>query len=330
MDKNKPKDITRKVKPKLKEIVKKKGLKLEDMVYIVEFMEEYKKNYDALEVLLGGNLIKEPEGGKCYFFENNTAWITQTEETHDYLYCSLNSKKNEIFYLNIVDFFIITSEKNYGEIITDLLRVFDIETDEEKRKEKQRQKYLQNIEIIEKESHKWSISYPNLYRIAKAALKTLMKMNAIGYSHIVGDKETINNEAVFFTSQSQIAKITGMSGANVVKHISMLTFLGFIVKPAYNNIPEHMKQRALKHTDNGKKSKTNFYVIPSITTELLEKAEEKAKAAIKKGINIRNISMKKIEENFGKEEADRIYQNNRKTILKSMEARNAEELDLPF
>lgn len=330
MDKEKPKNITKKIKPKLKEIIKKKGLKLEDMVYVVEFAEEYEKNYDALEVLLSGNLIKEPEGGKCHFFEDNVAWITQTEETRDYLYCSLNSKKNEIFYLNIIDFFLITSEKSYGEIITDLLRVFDIETDEEKRKEKQRQKYLQNIEILKKESYKWSINYPNLYRIAKAALNTLIKMNTIGYAHVIGDAETIEDEAVFFTSQSQIAKITGMSGANVVKHISMLTFLGFIVKPKYDNIPEHMKQRALQHTDNGKKSKTNFYIIPSITTELLKKAEKRAKIAIKKGINIRNISMKKIEESLGKEEADRIYQNHRKTILRSMEARNAEELDLPF
>ena len=139
MDKEKPKNITKKIKPKLKEIVKKKKLKLEDMVYVVEFEEEYEKNYDALEVLLSGNLIKEPEGGKCYFFEDNVAWITQTEETHDYLYCSLNRRKNEIFYLNVVDFFLITSEKSYGEIITDLLKVFGIETDEEKRKEKQRQ-----------------------------------------------------------------------------------------------------------------------------------------------------------------------------------------------
>ncbi|GFN34682.1 hypothetical protein [Tepidimicrobium xylanilyticum] len=330
MDKNKPKDITRKVKPKLKEIVKKKGLELKDMVYVVEFTEEYSKNYEALEVLLGGNLIKEPEGGKCYFFENNTAWITQTEETHDYLYCSLNSKKNEIFYLNIVDFFIVTSEKNFGEIVTELLRAFDIETDEEKRKEKQRQKYLRNIEIIEEESCKWAINYPHLYKLTKATLNTLIKMNAIGYAHVVGDAETIEDEAVFFTSQSQVAKVAGISGSSVVKHISLLTFLGFIEKPAFNNIPEHMKEKALKYTNNGKKSKVNFYVIPSITAELLEKAEERAKTAIEKGINIRNISMKNIEENLGKEEADRIYQNNRKTILKSMEARNVEELDLPF
>lgn len=308
---------------KLRVIVKEKGLKIEDMVYIVEYIEDYKDNSEALEVLLSGDLIKKPEDGKCYFFTDNIANIIQIEETGHYVYRSRNLKTGETFYLNVIDFFIIVGNKKNGEIITDLLTAFALETEEEKRKKEQREKYINNIQILEKEAPVWALEYPVLYKLIKPTISTLQIINTIGLSNVVGDKETVGKDAVFFSSYKYIGKKAKLSKSTVIKHVSLLTLLGFIEKIEIKQIPMHLLERAEKEASRGKElSLTNFYIVKAITPELLEKAEQIAIQADQGGIRAGTITMPLVAEVFGKEFTDKIYGNNKILIKSIVETKN--------
>lgn len=299
-------------------IAKEKNLKIEDIVNIADYSEEYKKNENVIDELLTGNLIKEPLDGRCYFFPDNKAYITQVEETEHYLYCSEN-KKGETFYLNIWDIFNILCPGKYGEVMTNVVRAFGFNTTEEEHKETYRQQYINNIEIIEKQAlQSWWLDYPNIYKLIKPALITLLKLNTLGLANVVSYKETINGKPIFFSSNEYLAEFMSIKKGTVINHISMLALLGFIEKVKESKVPKHLSQRAKKEKRNSKKpAMINFYSINIMTPELLKEIEKTATIIVKNGISIKNITLEKLGEVFEKDVADKVYGNNRNLIVVS-------------
>lgn len=326
------KNITEEIKPKLKEVAKEKNLKIEDIVFIKKYNEEYVLNIQAREELLKKNLIKRPKNGECYFIKGNIVWIAQIKETGHYLYCSKNNATGEMFCLDIIDIFHILSNKPYGETQTNLIKTFGISTKEEEIKLNFRRSYLSNIEIIENVDS-WSNKYPNLYNRAKSTLETYAILNTIALNNLIGIEGYTHDMAIFFASAKYISKLNEKSESVTRAYLNMLTLLGLIIKVKEESIPCSMRNRAkLEAKKRNLPTIINFFAIPKITLELLKKADNIALKARKNKLSLNNVGYKKIEEVFGKEMLTIVYgsESRAKEVKRAMDFKNSGESDISW
>lgn len=324
------KNITKEIKPSLKDIAKKKGLKKEDIILIKKINEKYILNSQAKKELLKKNLIKRPKDGKCLFIDGNNTYVAKSNETGHYLYCSRNPATEEAFYLDVIDIFYILSTKSYGDIETELLKTFGIHTKEEEVKEYFRVNYLSNIEKIE-DIDSWRYDYPNLYNRVKNTLETYKILNIIGLENVIGINGYVDGNAAFFAGAKYISQRNQKSKSTTIGHLNMLALLGLVIKLEEDCIPGLLSNRAKVEAKEKKHPNIiNFFIIPKLTPELFKRADEIALKAKENNLSLNNIGYKKIEEVFGEEMLYVVYggKSRVKEIKRTMDLKNLGESEI--
>lgn len=315
---------------KLKNIAKEKGIKREDILLIKNYNEKYTLNSIARQELVKKNIIRWPEDNRCYFFDGNRAYVSWVKETENYLYCSVNPNTNEIFYLNAIDIFYILSNKSDGETETEMFRVLGINTTEEETKQEFRDTYLTNIEVAN-DIDILSSEYPNFYKSVKSTLNTYKVLNEIGIKHVTGIESSVDGRPVFYVGATDVSKLNGRGESTTRNHINMLALLGLIIKLDDYDIPEYMLNK-LNRASKGKnkRDRTNCYMIPRLTPELLESADKKALKARENNLSLKNIGLEKIEEVFGNEMLSVVYEDESKVkkIQRAMDIKNHGRSDI--
>lgn len=324
------KNITKEIKPSLKDIAKEKGLKKEDIILIKKINEKYILNTQAKKELLKKNLIKRPKDGKCLFIDGNNTYVAKSNETGHYLYCSRNPATEEAFYLDVIDIFYILSTKSYGDTETELLKTFGIYTKEEEVKEYFRENYLSNIEKIE-DIDSWRYDYPNLYNRIKNTLETYKILNIIGLENVIGINGYVDGNATFFAGAEYISQRNQKSKSTTIGHLNMLALLGLVIKLEEDCIPGLLSNRAKVEAKEKKHPNIiNFFIIPKLTPELFKRADEIALKAKENNLSLNNIGYKKIEEVFGEEMLYVVYggKSRVKEIKRAMDFKNYGESDI--
>lgn len=324
------KNITKEIKPSLKDIAKEKGLKKEDIILIKKINEKYILNTQAKKELLKKNLIKRPKDGKCLFIDGNNTYVAKSNETGHYLYCSRNPATEEAFYLDVIDIFYILSTKSYGDTETELLKTFGIYTKEEEVKEYFRENYLSNIEKIE-DIDSWRYDYPNLYNRVKNTLETYKILNIIGLENVIGINGYVDGNAAFFAGAKYISQRNQKSKSTTIGHLNMLALLGLVIKLEEDCIPGLLSNRAKVEAKEKKHPNIiNFFIIPKLTPELFKRADEIALKAKENNLSLNNIGYKKIEEVFGEEMLYVVYgsKSRAKEVKRAMDFKNYGESDI--
>ncbi len=305
-EKRKYKNVTKETKPKLKEISKEKGLRKEDILFIKNHKEEYILNSIAKQELAKKNIIKWPKNNKCYFYDDNKAYVTCIKKNGKYLYCSINLNTKEAFYLNTVDIFYVFSNKNTSDTETEMFKALGISTKEEEVKQNFRNDYKANIEMIESRDT-WASEYPNFYNRVKSTLNTYKILNEIALEHVKLEN-VLNGEHIFYAGAEHISQFTCRKEPSIRNHLNMLALLGLIIKVEDKDIPNHMLQELNNKKQTGKKgNRVNCFLIPKLTTGLLREAEILATKMKDNDLSLNNIGYKAILDIFGEEMLNIVY-----------------------
>lgn len=315
-------DITKKIKSDLAEKAREKNLKLEQILNLkIEFDEECEFNEEALtELKTNIHLIKQPKDNKCIFIDNNFAWVSQDSENEIVRYFSINKETKKYFYLDIIDIYSAISGKKYDETVTDLLSSYKFKTKEEERKKKQRGKYRNNISFLQN-SLEWEDEYPNTAKMLGKCQDVLIIINKEGLKNVTGDKCMLDGESVFYASLRHISKEIELEKNDgekidnryISKKVNLLCLLGFIEKLETEKVPKRMRERGEEERKNKKWKSINYYVVKSLTPELLEEIERISAKLWANKVNVNNISYNKIKNVFGKEIANTVYPNKKET-----------------
>lgn len=312
-------DITSDIKPELREIAKSKGLKIEQILDITKSYEKFTTDRDAFSRMFEGRTIKTPKDNKCYFKEGFNAWVYRNREGQ-YWYYSSNGR--DIYYLNVIDFFVIFTDKSFRKLKSDILEAFGFETEEEEGRRERKAYYLEIIKEVES-FEKYKEDYPNTFEKVNTSLITLSTLSAKGIDSIIRAEQEKKGKHIFFASTGYLAKHIGKNKSTIVRHVNMLCLLGFIDKTSMDEIPKHLLNESIKRQGgneygDGRKSIINYYSINEINEELLEKAEEKAMILKEKNICTKTLTMRKVNKVFGEYEANRIYGNNKDITQKAI------------
>jgi len=251
---------------------------------------------------------------QCIYFPENKAWISKNKNGY-HRYFSKNKRTSEWFCLSIIDMFAILYGHTYKDALKAALKFFNIsylnDENEENWRRKQRKKYLQNIEKIEN-SHVTINSYYNLNRLISKHLHILLKMNNIGQAKVGSMYDNYRFDAVFFASSSYVADFFEVNKGTVNKIINMLVVLGLLTRVPETELSVPMKNKATEEMKkNNKQYLVTFYTVPHYTDEILGEANRIAGILLQNKVNASNITIEKIENILGSDEADRVYSNTR-------------------
>ncbi|KXZ39462.1 hypothetical protein SAMN05661008_00351 [Alkalithermobacter thermoalcaliphilus JW-YL-7 = DSM 7308] len=261
---------------------------------------------------------------ECELIENNIAWISQDETSEVIRYFTKNKETGEFAYFDLIDLIQIELGCNFLYALREAMEALNIKTEEEEHRNMNVRKYVNNIEIIEGIDFRFMLQYPNLYKLIGKHFYILEKMNTIGIGNIRTKVESLGNDAVFFSSYQYIADFLNIkSKTTVANAINMFALLGLITKVENSNIPSEMMDRAKKEAKaRGWKNLITFFTIPLYTERILRDAEAMAGRIIENKITISNISIKRVEDAFGEEIAERVYGNTKKNTEKIIEIKN--------
>jgi hypothetical protein len=148
--------------------------------------------------------------------------------------------------------------------------------------------------------------YPSFYKVAKPYLKDL---------HLLFDmiKENLPNGdnplVMFYYSLSKVAKYLGIkSKDSASRRLSLFTLLELMFKLDDASIPSDMLLDLQQwQKDNSYPYRSNVYLIPSYSYDMLSQIEEKCKKFIKNGMTMMTISHEGIKRSFSLEEANRVF-----------------------
>ena len=189
----------------------------------------------------------------------------------------------------------------------------------------QKEKYAVNNMWIE-QLKDMQIVYPNLLKLAKKHLNVLQKINDIGVANIATIEESVDRQAVFFTSTDYIADFISCNKSNICRSVNLLATLGLIRKVQEKDIPAHMLERARENVGAKKINLISFYTVPNFNKQLFLRAEEIATELINNKINAQKITCSSIEEVFGMEFANNIFGNN-KERTKAIEKKKVSKIE---
>lgn len=253
---------------------------------------------------------------KCVFFDSNMAWISKKPKSGEVRYFSKNTETKEFFYLDIINIIEILYDCSFAYGFLKTMKILNIATREEEWKEVEREKYRHNIEVTEFAELKMQVEYPLLYCLIKKQLPILDRLNNIGQARIVTMEESVEGDAIFFSSYNYIAKYLSLSKSYIEKCINIFVLLELIIKVPEEKIPKYLLNRANEEAQKRGWNKINFYTIPLWNNTVLRNAENMARKLRFSKISTSSISIKKVREVFGEEIVNKVYENTKENVEK--------------
>lgn len=319
-------DITKKIKAlfaeelldKNKEYIDRKINSINNIISQNAEKTTINTNMEALMYLKKNNFFKYElnKEFKCVFFDNNMAWASKDPNSGEVRYFSKNPETKEFFYLDIINIVEIIYDCSFAYGFLKTMKILNIATREEEWKEVEREKYRHNIEVTEFAELKMQVEYPLLYLLIKKQLPILDRLNNIGQARIVTMEESVEGDAIFFSSYAYIAKYLGLSKQYIEKSINIFVLLELIVKVPESKVPKHLLNRANEEAQKRCWNKINFYTIPLWNNTVLRNAENMARKLRFNKISTSSISIKKVREVFGEEMVNKVYENTKGNVEK--------------
>ncbi len=123
--------------------------------------------------------------------------------------------------------------------------------------------------------------YPSVYNNVRHQIDYLIKMNQLAKQRVVDFSQyDENGNALFFASLTELcemAEIESTQKKKIVSKNAVLQYHGLVNKLSDSEIPDDLLEIARTIQNHyGLKKRTNFYSIPSYTTEIIENADEQA------------------------------------------------------
>lgn len=289
----------------------KSPINFEKFYYQVNLLSnKKKKSKDIIHFLQGINLTylfpntKINEPFDCYFFKNNLAWISESDNHYRYFSKSFNGT---IISLDLIDLTMLyydfdDSIKAMNKLIKNInvvsINSYWIKT--------QTCKYDENINFI-KNIDTFENQYTYLYKIIYKHLNIIEILNNIAFKNLLSQKMSYKKEAIFFASSSYIAQKANISRSKIIKVINFLCLVGIITKVPNEQIPKNMLSKSIRIAkEKNLKDIVNYYSIIDIAKNS-ETLNIKAKEIYNTPIRYSSISKDLIIEYFGDKEANIVY-----------------------
>ena len=148
--------------------------------------------------------------------------------------------------------------------------------------------------------------------------KNLKRMLSVSYIYIAAlyqeckeklhDCFTLNGENLFFVSNQHLSDKIGKRVNKTNQYINLMCTLGLVKKVNYNNLNKRISDKALELAEKKHKNPICFYSIPFLSEEILQTAEIRAELMYRTGFSVKGISRVYINNAFGEEFADSVYQ----------------------
>lgn len=323
MKSNETKDNTqsrRKIRRKnITELLKKRHMgkvKIENLVEKKDFSKEpFLTNKEALEFLKRQELLKKYKR-ICHF--GGIKWWVKDDGYGVYRYFIESYSGNAHF--DILDMFVMSGNCNAVEARNRMFEYYNIKTIEGAVKEMNREKYIQNIRVIE-EMYEKRWKYPHFWKLSEKQLGILEKLQCIAIGNLENSNEIIDGDVVFFSSVGHIAKVVeNKSPSSVSKAVNLFALLGIVEKVNEKILSEDIL-KAAKIQMSLKQQKGNlisFFILPELTPEKMVEVEKMAKRIRYAGLNMSNITTERVCDMLGYDAMMKVYGNTHQNTKFSM------------
>lgn len=289
---------------------------------IIEELEikSFKNNSEAMEYLTTTNVFKTNlnKTFKCFFEENNGAWLSQNPKDNKVYYFS-KYENGDFMYLDIINIIEILYNTTFTIALTMLINKFDIKTEEEGWIKMQKERILWNIIQIESAEMSIKNNYPNLYKVVNKHLYILEKMQNICQANLRGLDYSVDGDPIFYASNRYIASFFSKSVATISASVNLLTVLGLIKKVKIDDIPENLLDKAKTEANIKKQDNLiTFWTISDLNVRVLVEAEKRATMLLANKCNANNLNMLVVNRIFGEKVKNEVYENTEENIKKVM------------
>lgn len=249
--------------------------------------------------------VENGQNFKCGIIKDNIASINVDINGH-YKYFTKSRDGQQYLMFNIIDLFEIIYNVNYYKALNLICVLAKINVEEGGWVNMQKIRYADNIIEIESASEEMAIRYPALYKYIEKHLYLLEKMNCIALKNIATQKESVEDESIFFTSARFIEeelKDTELSKdkSTINRVLNMFCCLGIIEKIPTNKVPKHMMARAKERVSKADYNFTvTFYKIPAMTNEVMLEAEKRVMKLNKAKVSALAINTNNLQDILGK------------------------------
>ena len=259
--------------------------------------------------------VKDEKFFKCKYIRFSNKKKIDTNITPNYININtlINLEKEIFLYIKSTNFKFLYDEKLYYGFIKDYTKYrYMIITNKyfkilRENIDKNKYRYLKEVLIKFKllDFNKLPNGFTDFDRLDKNRL-----INLIYYRLRKG----INNNYPYHIYLNNILCTTSIKDELCCVHgkynsIRTLYFLGLLKRIKKSKLYIENYKEILLEENNKEFKMPNFFIIPNLTTELLEKANERAKKLLDTGIN--KITYFILAENFGVSIADEVYKSNK-------------------
>lgn len=289
----------------------------EALSYEIDVPESAASNYVAqqlmqldLRSILGVNGEEMP----CLIFKGNKAWVDVDSLTGNWRYFT-KTEDGTVYGLNIYDIFEVVEGLSFGDAFAKLTNQLQIQYKGGDWVNLQRDMYVHNNTVLHKAEKTIKKDYPNLYKLLKSRLGTLVQLTAYATSQCYTPDYSINGNHVFFGSTSFLAKMEEMSGLSkasksaVARSLRLFATLGLIKRHKIEDVPEALAQKGRNVANNKETGQLDisFFSLKMLDKEVLTAAEEMAINLKNAGITPSTLSYELLVDHFGQNFADEIY-----------------------
>jgi|YelNatPoosite2B6_1021285.scaffolds.fasta_scaffold00021_111 hypothetical protein len=263
---------------------------------------------DIRELL--GLSVNLKEDFSCGIIYNNTASI-DVDKNGICRYFTWNPEHDKGYVFSYIDIVEIMNNLSYGKALNEILKQLKINVREGGWVNMQKEKYTNNITLIENADKELSKRYPNLFRYIKRNMIVLEKLNCMGLANVNIEENSFNGESIFFASMQHISDSLSIEDSKVDKTrvnraINVFAILGLITKVPKSFIPSKFKK--FKKINEGDHDIT-FFAIKEMDFGVLAEAELRAEQLKKAGVSATHITIEKIRQALGDMIADEVYGN---------------------
>ncbi|MCT4594186.1 MAG: hypothetical protein N4A57_07965 [Anaeromicrobium sp.] len=317
-------DEIKALKRKLK--LKKKDIK--DIIKKIEIDEDEFETIQEVYKYFGGMVdpMDYIEGLKinwmdCSIIKGNTALISIYNDKYKIL--SSNLKKEECLAFDLIDLFGLYNIDIFQIIEMKELKVKGYEQIKagQKKLEDERKRYKKMIKEIQ--SKKIGNKYPKLSKYLKNIIDVYIKLLEKGIENINHTGQFLGDKGIYFVSIRDLVKLFNDEGIKIEKSsvcnkINLLCCLGLIEKVFAWSLPvalipdDKKVYKAKDWYDN------NYFILPKVDFKEVEKI---ALILKENNITLRNFNKKTVEEVFGQDMVDRIFQKTKKENDKEFETK---------
>lgn len=249
----------------------------------------------------------------CILFKGY--WASINQQNGYYKYFTKTSDKKTRIVLGLIDIVEIVYDCNFTQAIITTCRMLNIKVHEVDWIIEQVKKYQCNLDLLRNNEYILKMDYSALHKYINKHLYLLVELNRIGLEHILSLNESVGEESVFFVSTRFLQDKLKEKGyikklAIITSTINMFCVLGLVNKVQGNMIPDNLRERAVE--EKGKKGNNfmvSFYVVPKITEETLEVAEDRANLLKSAKVSATMVSQDTVRKVFGEDVWKTIYNN---------------------